>query len=115
MLPARGLTVLARDRRVPAEFSHPDHQRAVQQATTLQIVDQGGHRRIDFLGELLDLREVIGVRVPAAVEHLDEGNAHFDQPPGQQATVAELRAAVGGPGRGRFPGQIERPGFPGPH
>src|SRR6516225_5552585 len=81
MLPARR-ALRAGNLGVPAELPHPDHQRAVEQPAVLQVGDQGGHRRIDLAGEFLDPGEVVGVRIPAALEHLDEGNAHLYQPPG---------------------------------
>ena len=54
------------DVRRAAELAHPDHQRAVEQAAVLQVVDQRGDRRVDLPGERLDAVEVVLVRVPAA-------------------------------------------------
>ena len=61
----------------------------------LQVVDQRGEGRVDLPGELADAVVVLLVGVPAVGADLDERDAGLDEPAGQQAALAERRAAVG--------------------
>ncbi len=68
-----------------------------------QIVDQGRPGRIEHLAQLAHRVEIFGVRVPAqrgiaqsAERDLHERHALLNQPPSQQAALAETVAAVGG-------------------
>ena len=90
------------DLRRAAEFAHPDDRascRASRAAFRSSIsVAQAGS---STLAQLLDRVEVVGVRVPAedlvvdaAQRDFDERHAALDQPPGQQAALAEAIAAV---------------------
>ena len=91
--------VIAAGRRVdlrrPAEVAEPHDQRVVQQPAVVQVFQQGRvaaieHRQLALLQAL----EVVLVRVPAAVGDGDELHARLDQPPGQQARLAERASAV---------------------
>src|SRR5207249_11896358 len=66
---------------------------------------QSGPAGVERAAEALDVVETLGMAVPGerderlavdpAQGDLDKGNATLDQPAGQQATLAELVAAVG--------------------
>src|SRR5437868_2876226 len=80
--------------RRPAELGRPDHDRLVEQAALLEVLQQPGERPIDLgaQGGVVTLEG--GVRVPgtgraAAVEDLHEADAALHQPPGRQALLAE--------------------------
>ena len=80
-----------------AELAAPDHQRVVEQAAPLQILDEGGAGLIDLAADFLDgaVRGSSGaaVMVPVGVDELHEAHAALDQPAGQQAVVGERRPA----------------------
>ena len=79
----------------PAEVGQQRHQRRLQQAALVQVVQQGGQAAVQRRQPLLQAGEDLGVVVPAVVVHGDEGHARLDQPPGQQAALAQARPAVG--------------------
>src|SRR5207244_416225 len=60
------------------EFAAPDHQRLVEHATLLQVLDQRCRRLIDFFGDRGDSIAHAAVVVPVAVVDLDGP----DSPPG---------------------------------
>ena len=65
-------------------------QRRFQQAAVGQVLEQGRERRVEPGQEaVLQGDEVVLVRVPAAVGDGDEPDARLDQPPRQQAALAE--------------------------
>ena len=73
-----------------AEFAAPEHERLVQQAAALQVGQQAGDRLVDRGAACRQLGADAGVVVPARrAEDLHEAHAAFDQPPGQQALLAE--------------------------
>ncbi len=84
-----------------AELAAPDHDRLVEQALALQVLDQGCNRPVDLLallGEVVD--DVVplagAVAVPAPVEELDIAHAPLDKPAGEQAVVRKRgRARLG--------------------
>ena len=92
------------DLRRPAEFTHPDDQSLVQQPRRFEVLDQGGHGLVgDRQQPVLELVEIVAVRVPAAVALaadrrgiIDryEPNAGLDQPARQQAALAVARSPV---------------------
>ena len=98
---------------VKTEVTGPDTHDGLKQAALLQIFQKRGHRLValresdvaDFIGALG------GVVVPAArgraMIHLDKRHARLDQPPRQQAALAEAVIAVAVAGAVRFQGQIE--------
>ena len=80
--------------RCPAKLPHADQERLVEEAALLQIVHQRGKAEIK-LGELLvEPLEDLRVMIPAAV--IDGGEAHprLNEPPGEEATLAERVPAV---------------------
>ena len=92
------------DLRRAAELPHPDHERVVEQAALLQVLQQRRigqvHRRHERGLETLG---VLGVRVPGRRDgvvffpprpvHLHQRHARFDQPPREQNALAETIAA----------------------
>ena len=83
----------ALDHRRPAELAAPDHQRVVEQAALLQVLDQRRAGLVGVLAILLEIRHEVAVLVPRLVEQLDEPDAPLDQPAGEQAVVGERRLA----------------------
>src|SRR5262249_4396423 len=61
------------DRVGPAELAHPDDGGAAQEAAVLQVLHQGGPRRVEHPAQGLDLVVVAVVRVPAAGRAGDAG------------------------------------------
>ena len=103
-----------------AELGQVAHQRRVQHAALVEVFDQRAvrlvvHRRDDVL-HAFDRRERLrAVDVPGDfVEHgeervdRDEPHARLDQPPRQQAALAEAVHAVALADAGRLLGQVER-------
>jgi hypothetical protein len=93
----------------PAKFASPEHERVFEEATGLQIGQEGGNVPIDRrtpFGQILSKAAVLvpGV-VRRRVEELHETDAAFHQPPGHQAlpprpavprkTPSQLRAFEG--------------------
>ena len=70
------------------------HQRVGQQAAAVHVLDQGREALVELGQLLVQALEDLGVMVPAAVVDGDEAHAALDQPPGQQAALAEGVAAV---------------------
>ena len=104
MVPA----VIGVDLRRAAKFSHPDQNCLLPQTAGLQVVHQDGPGAVDLLAEAGNVLEVIRVRVPAAVGHLDEGHARLQQAAGQKTALCELALAVPlSVGVGRL-GDVER-------
>src|SRR5262249_34847995 len=104
------------DLRGPAELAHPDDQRRVEQPARAEVVYQGRPRRVEDPAEALDRVEVLRVAVPtgrrilgdARERDLHERHAALDQPPRQEAALAEVVATVGVPQGGRLAVQLER-------
>ena len=82
--------------RLAAELAAPDHQRLVEQAAALQILEQAGDRLVGAAGVVGVVLVQVAVGVPVVVVvgaagiELDEAHAALDQPPGQQAAAAEV-------------------------
>src|SRR5262249_31963072 len=84
-------SVAALAHRRPAKLAAPDHQRAVEQATPLQVLEQSGDRPIALAAVLGMVPLPIGVRVPfAAGAHVDlhAADAALHEPSGQQTVAA---------------------------
>ena len=88
--------VAALRHRQPAELRAPDHQRGIEQAALLQVLQQPGDRLIGHAAHLLVVADQVLVRVPlhrdraAAGVKLHEADAALHQPPRQQTARAEL-------------------------
>lgn len=65
--------------------SPPDHQRVLEQAALLEILDQGRRRLVDRLGHDPDVLGQVAVLIPALVVQLDESHVALGEPPRQQA------------------------------
>ena len=74
------------DVRRPAELAHPDHQRAVEQAPVLQVVDQGGRSAASTCPESVLTRVKLSwwVSQPPRLTSTN-GTPDLDQPAGHQA------------------------------
>ena len=100
----------------PPELAHPQHQRVVKQAALLEVFQKGRHRPVEG-GQEVVAHPLPGalVRVPAFVGrqrrripvHGDQRHVRLDQPPGQQAALAEVVPAVGVADPRRLGGQVE--------
>ena len=93
-----------------AELAAPDHQRVVQQAALLEVLDQRGRGLVGVAALAANLLGQRGVLVPAHVEELDEAHAALGQPPGQQAVGgkrARLARRRGRTSRTRRPARCE--------
>ena len=65
-----------------AELGREDHQRVLEHAARLQVLDQGGGRLVDVVALVGQLTREGDVLVPAAVEELDEADVAFEQAAG---------------------------------
>ena len=74
------------------ELAGPDDQRVIQQAASLQIGQQSGHRLVDPLRAFAHPCFYFVVMVPAAISHLDEPDSSLGKPPRQQTFAAEIIA-----------------------
>ena len=83
------VAAVALGHRRPAELAAPDHQRLVEHAALLQVLDERGRSLVDLRGGPLDVLFDHAVMVPVAMVELDEPHAPLGQPPGQQAVGAE--------------------------
>src|SRR5262249_6930000 len=97
-----GVAAAVLAQRRAAELRQPQHQRRVEQAAPLQILEQGGDGLVGHLAVVAQLGVEVAVVVPRGVVQADEADAALDQPPGQQAGEGELAglpaaAAAGGP------------------
>ncbi len=63
----RAVLVDALPQRCAAEFSAPNHQRAVEQAEVLEVANQRRHRLIDLFALGRQLGGDLGVMVPVGV------------------------------------------------
>src|SRR5690349_18965861 len=83
-------------------FARAYHQRVVEQAAAIQIVDQAVPTKVEPRTQLLlHAGVVIVVRVPTAAsqailvpEHTDHSAAGLDQSTGREARLTEKRMAV---------------------
>ena len=98
-----------------AELGGDHDQGRVEPADALQVVDQGREGVVELGDQLVLLELALVVGVPAGaveevqvVRDLDEPDARLDQPPGQQAALAEL-AAVRRRGGRRLAVELEDP------
>ena len=97
MVAPLGIAGITLAERRAAEFAPPEHERVVEQAAVLEIMDQGGRRGVGVGALDLQLREQVAVLIPAGVHQLHEPRAPLEQPPRDQAVVGEasLRVDVG--------------------
>src|SRR5258708_39575868 len=90
------------DLRRASKLPHPDDQRRIQKVSGFQVLQQRPPRWIEDAGQFLNVVEIVLVRVPTqslasldAIERdFDKRHAALHQPPGEQAPLAELIAAV---------------------
>ena len=87
-------------RRRSPKFATPDQQRLVPQAGAFQVRHQGSDRLIRFAGMELVIGDAVVVAVPGILDmaapgvQLDEPDALFQQPAGNQAFAAEIRGQL---------------------
>ena len=92
----------------PTKFAHPDHQRFVQQAPFLEIVQQGGvgllHRRHE---RVFQTRKVVVMSIPGdtgTIHGGDKASPRFDQPACQQMRLSPAMPPITIPHLVRFQG-----------
>ena len=107
------------DARCTAKFAGGDHQRRLQPATPLEIVDQGrearskiGKQDASIVVESAERRPAVtvpGDLIEDGLEHVDrhDADARLDQPTGQQTALPERCATVLIAQRLRLGGQVE--------
>ncbi len=91
----------------PAEFGREHDERGFQEAAIGQIVEQRGHAGVERGRPLGKIVEDVLVHVPGPEFHLDAPHARLDQPPGEQASLAERRLAIAVTGPLRFLRDVE--------
>ncbi len=92
------------------EFTTPDNECFVEQASVFEICEEGRHRLIDGAGKIARRSGVIVVGVPwltVAVIDLREANPTFGKPSRQQASIGELARTVTSADGFGLPGYIE--------
>ena len=72
-----------------AEFAAPDDEGVVEEASLLEVADEGPGGLVDFFGLDGEAGGDFVVEVPAAVEDLGEAHAAFSHAPGEEAVVGE--------------------------
>ena len=87
--------------RSASELPGPNNERVVQKPALLQVLNQCGRGLVSLLTLGADFTGQISVLIPTAMEELDESNAAFDQPPGQNA-VCCIRPGLAGIGSVQF-------------
>ena len=92
LLASRGLRIS--HHRGAAEFAAPDHQRVVQQAALLQVLDQRRGGLVGDVAVLLELAIEVGVVVPTGVVQHDEAHAALHHAARQQAVGGELAGGL---------------------
>ena len=91
------------------ELAKQQHQRAVELAAVVKVVDQRRHAGVDPLDFFPErLLENVAVMIPAAVVNRDERHADPGQAASQQQALAEVVPAVAIANLSRFPLHIER-------
>src|SRR5262249_12677096 len=93
-----------------AELAHPDDERLLEQAASLEVAEKGRGPLIDRGDQLLQGRKLVAVRVPPARLPLAERDPGLDQPAGHEAALTERGPAVEVAGAIGFPGEVEGPG-----
>ena len=96
------------DLRRAAHFAHSDHERVFQQSTFLEIVEQRDERAVEFRAADLMPVKIVLMGIPIEMHDPHATDARFDQPPGQQAVLAEFVAAITFMGRRRLLFQREQ-------
>ena len=87
-------------RGLASELAAPHHDRLLEQARALQVLEQAGNRLVGAAGVVLVVRVEIAVGIPVVVVvvparvDLDEAHTALHQTPGQQALAAELLGAL---------------------
>ena len=82
--------------RLATEFSPPDYQGFVQQASLLEVLEQSGDRLIGRTGMLGVVEHEVAVGIPVGVVvvaagiHLDEPDSSFHESTGQKALSSEI-------------------------
>ena len=94
--------------RLTAELGSDDDQGAVEEAASIEVLDQGRIHAVEIAADFFHSISQRCVHIPAADGDLDEADAVLDETTGQQATLTELALAVARP-RGRLlRGEVER-------
>ena len=103
------------DPRRAAEFADPDDQRFVEQAASIQVVEQGGETLVGRGHQaVLELIEIVAVRIPevlSVVVPVDrhQADARLDEPARQQQALAVDVPAVAVAESGVFPIELKCP------
>ena len=92
---AADILLVLNDREAP-HLTAPLHQRAVEQTTLLQVLDQGGGRFVDLLTARGKCRQQSSVMIPllGLREELHVTHSAFDEPPCNQTTSPKLAGCV---------------------
>ena len=77
------------------EFTAPNNQRVIEQATLLEIGDQPVARLIDVLALGRHATGRVGMVIPVVEIHLHEAHAPFDEPARQERGVGEGTGLAG--------------------
>ena len=118
MITAPGFAGALNHRRA-ADFTSPDDEGLFEQASLLEVSNQGGRGAVNGLTLAMMIGDHVVVSVPDHVVELNEPNDALHQSPGKEAIVGVGRAAGVGAveveRRGRFPTQIHEFGRGGLH
>src|SRR6266853_652081 len=78
-----------------AKFTAPNHQRVLEQAALLEVLDEAVAALVNVLALRRKVARQVAMLVPAAMKDLHEAHAALDQPPGHQRGVGESAPLFG--------------------
>ena len=81
--------------RQTAHFATPMHERGIEQAERLEVLNEGGHRLIGPPAQIRQGREKIAVLIPtlAVIDHLHKTHTSLDETTGNEASGAVVTGA----------------------
>jgi len=80
----------------------------VEEAARVEVGDEGGEGAVEFAAAIFHALGELLVHVPAAALDLDEADAVLDQPPREEAALAEFVPAILVARRGGLGAEVER-------
>ena len=92
----------------PAKFTHAHHERVLESAALVHVVDQRGESLIELRQLLVQVFKNLRVMVPPGIVHRHKAHARFHQSSREQTTLAELMPSVSVPQFFRFLADVER-------
>ena len=90
-----------------AKLRGEHHERRAKEAAGLEVLEQGRHGGVEFADLPGQVLPQVAVHVPAPHLHLHAADATLDEPPREQAALAETRTAISFAGLVVLAGDVE--------